>query len=256
MLISIDVLDHMSFEAGEAYNNRLMPIMRGDVLPDRSISVETMMHELWESMRMHDKEMADDVLEPVFVFMRAQTDRARASHMSLGQYFEYREKDVGKAYEFLQGKTPERNVSNSFSSLLSALMRFSMKLQMSSLELDLCQPVERNCAKHISVVNDIYSFEKEVVAAKTGHREGGAICSSVEIMAEESALSVPASKRVLFLLCREWEITHQQLVTKIESEKFTPAVSAYTKGLEYQISGNEQWSHTTKRYHDAADFGV
>lgn len=94
----------MSFEDGEAYNNKLMPIMRGDVLPDRSIPVQAMMYDLWESMRMHDKEMADDVLEPVFVFMRAQTDRTRASHMSLGQYFVYREKDVGKAYEFLQGK--------------------------------------------------------------------------------------------------------------------------------------------------------
>lgn len=132
-------------------------------------------------------------------------------------------------------------------------MRFSMKLQMSSSELDLCETVERNCAKHISVVNDIYSFEKEVAAAKTGHREGGAICSSVQIMAEESALSVNASKRVLFLLCREWEAIHRQLVVR-QSDKCTPAVSAYMKGLEYQMSGNEQWSHTTKRYHDAADF--
>lgn len=87
----------MSFEDGETYNNRLMPIMRGDVLPDRSIPVQTMMYDLWESMRMHDKEMTEEILEPVFVFMRAQTDRTRADHMSLGQYFEYREKDVGKA---------------------------------------------------------------------------------------------------------------------------------------------------------------
>lgn len=129
-----------------------------------------------------------------------------------------------------------------------------MKLQMSSLELDLCQPVERNCAKHISVVNDIYSFEKEVAAAKTGHQEGGALCSSVQIMGQESSLSIPASKRVLFLLCREWEAIHEELVMKRESEKCTPAMSAYMKGLEYQMSGNEQWSHTTKRYHHAADF--
>ncbi len=133
-------------------------------------------------------------------------------------------------------------------------MRFSMKLEMSPSELDLCRPVERNCSKHISVINDIYSFEKEVAAAKTGHQEGGAVCSSVQIMSEESDLSVPGSKRVLFLLCREWEAVHQQLVMKRESEKCTPAMAAYMKGLEYQMSGNEQWSHTTKRYNNAADF--
>jgi aristolochene synthase len=55
------------------------------------------MYDLWESMRAHDKELADAVLEPTFNFMRAQTDRARMSIGGLGRYLEYREKDVGKA---------------------------------------------------------------------------------------------------------------------------------------------------------------
>lgn len=146
------------------------------------------------------------------------------------------------------------DVSDKVSSLLSALMRFSMNLDMSPSELDLCRPVERNCAKHISVINDIYSFEKEIAAAKTGHHEGAAVCSSVQIMARESDLDVLGSKRVLFLLCREWEAVHRRLVTERESEKCTPAMSAYVQGLEYQMSGNEQWSHTTMRYNSVADF--
>jgi aristolochene synthase len=48
-------------------------------------------------MRGLDKELADRVLEPTFVFMKAQTDRERLSIKELGQYFGYREKDVGKA---------------------------------------------------------------------------------------------------------------------------------------------------------------
>ena len=134
-------------------------------------------------------------------------------------------------------------------------MRYSMKLSISETELELCKPVERNCAKHISVINDIYSFEKEVTAAKSGHQEGGALCSSVQIMSDESDLSIPASKRVLFQLCREWEAVHQQMVTEREgSGKCTSAMSVYMKGLEYQMSGNEQWSLTTKRYNDVKDF--
>jgi aristolochene synthase len=88
----------MSFEDGEAYNNHLMPLSRGDVLPDRSIPVEYITYDLWESMRAHDKELADVILEPVFTFMRAQTDRTRTSLKELGSYLEYRERDVGKAY--------------------------------------------------------------------------------------------------------------------------------------------------------------
>lgn len=48
-------------------------------------------------MRAHDKHLADEVLEPTFLFMRAQTDKARLEIHELGQYLEYREKDVEKA---------------------------------------------------------------------------------------------------------------------------------------------------------------
>lgn len=62
-----------------------------------SVPVEYILYDLWESMRAHDKYLADEVLEPVFTFMRAQTDKARLKINELGQYLEYREKDVGKA---------------------------------------------------------------------------------------------------------------------------------------------------------------
>ena len=87
----------MSFEDGKAYNEKLMPISRGVVLPDRSIPVEYITYDLWESMRAFDRKLADEILEPVFTFMRAQTDPRRKDAMELGEYLEYRERDVGKA---------------------------------------------------------------------------------------------------------------------------------------------------------------
>ena len=87
----------MSFEAGSAYNENLIPISRGDVLPDRSIPVEYITYDLWESMRACDRKLADEILEPVFTFMRAQTDRTRVGIKELGPYLQYRERDVGKA---------------------------------------------------------------------------------------------------------------------------------------------------------------
>jgi aristolochene synthase len=87
----------MSLEQGKSYNAKLMPVMRGEELPDRSVPVEYVMYDLWESMRAHDRGMADNILEPVFVFMQAQTDRIRLETMGLGEYLEYREREVGKA---------------------------------------------------------------------------------------------------------------------------------------------------------------
>ncbi len=87
----------MSLDEGCAYNEKLMPIARGDVQPDCNVPVEWMMYDLWEDMRSHDRQLADDVLEPTFTFMRAQTDKARLTIRGMGPYLVYREKDVGKA---------------------------------------------------------------------------------------------------------------------------------------------------------------
>jgi aristolochene synthase len=48
-------------------------------------------------MRVKDRQLADDVLEPTFTFMRAQTDSIRKAITNMYDYLEYREKDVGKA---------------------------------------------------------------------------------------------------------------------------------------------------------------
>lgn len=238
----------MSFADGEAYNNRLIPISRGDVLPDRTKPEEFILYDLWESMRAHDAELANEVLEPTFVFMRAQTDRARLSIHELGHYLEYREKDVGKAYVF-SPRIRARDTDCS-ARLLSALMRFSMGLRLSADELQEMKALEANCAKQLSVVNDIYSYDKEEEASRTGHKEGAFLCSAVKVLAEESKLGIPATKRVLWSMTREWETVHDEIVAeKIASpDSCSEAAKAYMKGLEYQISGNEQWSKTTRRY--------
>ncbi|KAA8647694.1 terpene cyclase [Aspergillus tanneri] len=92
-----DLLEDMSFKDGSAYNEKLIPIARGDVLPDRKVPAEWIMYYLWESMRTHDRDLADGILEPTFTFMRAQTDKSRLTIKEMGPYLTYREKDVGKA---------------------------------------------------------------------------------------------------------------------------------------------------------------
>lgn len=62
------------------------------------VPAEYILYDLWHSMRTVDYALADAVLEPTFIFMRAQTDKSRLDMNGFGRYFEYREKDVGKGF--------------------------------------------------------------------------------------------------------------------------------------------------------------
>lgn len=115
------------------------------------------------------------------------------------------------------------------------------------------RPVDMNCSKHLSVINDIWSYEKEVLASKTAHEEGGALCTGVAIFAAETEVSIAAAKRVLYSICREWEAHHDELVAEALTKRDSAELRAYVKGLEYQMSGNEMWSRSTLRYLIAID---
>ena len=133
-----------------------------------------------------------------------------------------------------------------------------MALHVTEDELKSVEEIERNVSKHLSVVNDIFSWEKEVLASQTGHIEGSVLCSSVQVMASEAEIETAAAKRVLWSMCREWEQRHVELEEAYKAQKPPPteAVLTYIKGLEYQISGNEAWSETTKRYVELPEFAT
>lgn len=121
-----------------------------------------------------------------------------------------------------------------------------MKLEMTPEEIESVQDVDLNCSKHISVVNDVYSWEKELKKSQECHEEGSVLCSSVQVVAEACNIDIEASKRVLWSMCREWELVHFALAQ--EKQALRKEVIVYCKGLEYQMSGNEMWSKATKRY--------
>lgn len=123
-----------------------------------------------------------------------------------------------------------------------------MSLHLTPDELVAMKPLEQNCSKQISVVNDIYSWEKELKASQTAHAEGAVLCSAVKVLADETNLSIAASKRVLWAMTREWELVHDEMVAEQLAGGVRLEVKEYMKGLEYQMSGNEEWSNTTLRY--------
>lgn len=131
------------------------------------------------------------------------------------------------------------------------MMCFVMEIHLTESELAALQPLEKNCAKHESVINDIFSWEKEVrAAAASSAGEGAAICSAVQVLSDEINLDVDATKRVLWTMIREWELAHTRLRARLlaKPDRCRQVVEDYINGLEYQISGNEEWCSTTLRY--------
>lgn len=126
-----------------------------------------------------------------------------------------------------------------------------MDIHLSEAELEEMRPLEENCSRHLSIVNDIYSWEKEVESSLHGHKEGSAICSAVKVMANSAGLDIEASKRVLWPMVREWELLHEKFVyeaTARYDDNCPQRLRDYMTGLQYQMSGNELWSRTTLRY--------
>ncbi|KAI1298784.1 putative aristolochene synthase [Xylaria venustula] len=214
---------------GKVHQERLMSIAGGETQPDRRIPIEWTTGDIWEGMRAHDRVLADGVVEPCFEFMRAQPDPVRLKKKDLREYLEYREADFAKSY-------------------LSAMMRFSMSLHMTPEELSVIYPVDRNICKHMSVTNDIWSFDKEMRAAQTAHPEGGALSSAVSTFTSMVDIPTEGSKRILQGLCREWELVHDKLVKDVLILMDNKTVREYLKALQLQASGNEAWSKFTPRY--------
>lgn len=125
-----------------------------------------------------------------------------------------------------------------------------MGLHISAQELDSVADIEDNCGRHISLVNDIYSYEKERLASQSSEQEGAVLCNAVQVLANQLDLGIGPTRYMLWILIREWEYTHQELVKNRTAAlpKCTVELLAYVNGLEYHMSGNELWSRTTKRY--------
>jgi aristolochene synthase len=147
-----------------------------------------------------------------------------------------------------------------------------MALRISAKELEMVEKVEESYGKLGIVVNDIQSFDKEVQRWEAKKREGAFVVNVVKRIAEDTGLPFEAAKRVCWVLCREWEVEHHQLVKNVrkgwkngltEGEKkmedkdggggdvgsLLETLEKYMQALEWVMAGNERWSVMTGRYH-------
>lgn len=134
---------------------------------------------------------------------------------------------------------------------MSGVMCFSMGLHMKPDELVLVQPLEMNVMRHVTLVNDIASYEKEVLAAGKGF-ELGQLCSAVPIVMTACGVNELSAMRIMWEMSRELEKQHFVLLKEATEQCDSESVRLYAKGLEFQAAGNERWNLLTPRYNRSA----
>lgn len=78
-------------------------------------------------------------------------------------------------------------------------MRFAMDVHLSDEEVAEMREVEMNSAKHISIVNDIYNWEKELKQSQIASEKGSILCSGVKVLADSTGFCIELAKTCLLL---------------------------------------------------------
>lgn len=133
----------------------------------------------------------------------------------------------------------------------TALIRFGARLHLSPEELARVATLESCAFRFVGALNDIYSWDREWKVYQANPSDGARPFSAIYILAQETGLPYPACKRLMYAYCREVEHSFKDAereISKQDGSTLRPEVQRYVAGLEYFMSGIEQWSQWTPRY--------
>ncbi|CAI7620725.1 unnamed protein product [Penicillium bialowiezense] len=231
-LLIDDQLEKMNFPQMISYRHRIMEVVLGSSKPDISISREWILYDTFQIMRGMNKPLADDVARGFCHLLKAMTSQERASISNLEPYLEFREIDFGRTF-------------------FTALMRFGANIHLTKAQLSQTKALESTAFRHVSIINDIYSWEREWKVSQATLTDGAQPFSAVAILAKETNEPFPVCKKSLYDYCRDLELGFKQDADGIRhngSHELTPEVEKYLQSLEYFMSGMEIWSQWTPRY--------
>jgi len=172
------------------------------------------------------------ILTTYIDMLACHCDDSRGNATTLGDYLVFREVDVGMP-------------------ICRELLYWTEELAMTPSETSLLAPLERVANYHVSILNDVFSFDREWKAAQT-LGQGAVLVNGVRILADEAAVSVGAAKRLCFSLVRAWEEEFQTMaegvVDSAGDEDARERLQRAVQGIERRMTGAEAFSWRTSRY--------
>lgn len=133
------------------------------------------------------------------------------------------------------------------------LVTFGLGISIPEEEMDLCEKLTRPAWIHISLTNDLYSWEKEYQAFLEHGKT--TIFNAIWVLMREHSVTIEDAKD----LCRQKikESVAEYLHTVEESrnnKNLSLDLRKYIECMQYQMSGNVVWGMLAPRYNLAASF--
>ena len=131
-----------------------------------------------------------------------------------------------------------------------AILYWVEDIVLSPSEISMLEPLEHVANYHVSILNDIFSFDREWSAAQT-LGEGAALVNGVRILADNAGLSVGVAKKLCFALVRAWEVEFKGMEKELLEQEGTKAntnLRRMVRGIERRMTGAEAFSWRTTRY--------
>ncbi|KAL5336610.1 isoprenoid synthase domain-containing protein [Aspergillus crustosus] len=235
-----DAFSQMSLSDSRDLGKRLLGILQGAVTAEPQNHIEKVLADVVNEMLAQNKGLAKDVVKGTIALFLAQTDKARLGVTELDEYFEFRFRDIG-------------------GDLFTAIIRFVNDITLTPSTLSKFAPLELATIRHVTLTNDIISWDKELKEATESNQEGAALFSAIPIVAKKQAIGFEEARAVLWNSVREYEgeiaLLEKDLIEGVADGQGEEAggdekrqVERYIRGLKYLASGNEEWSKTTSRY--------
>jgi aristolochene synthase len=181
------------------------------------------------------------VLEAYMAMLACHCEASRgtgAVSAALGDYLAFRETDVGMPIcaELLYWTEPDLDAA------------------LGEAERAILRPLDRVANYHVSILNDVFSFEREWKAAQA-LEDGAVLVNGVAVLAKEANLSVHAARQLCLGLVRAWEVEFLSMAEELLGS-YGPGgqgeagslMRRAVKGIERRMTGAEAFSWRTSRY--------
>ncbi|KAK4203172.1 putative terpene cyclase [Triangularia verruculosa] len=219
-----DHFDKNTLSTNDAIVSSLHSLLSSPATFTPQTNIDTMHATLFAKFSTHPNSAR--ILEAYLAMLGCHCipSRGPSSLSSLKEYLVFRETDVGMpiCVELLYWTDP------------------ALSSSITPRDRQLLRPLEKLANYHVSILNDVFSFEREWKAAQS-NSEGGALVNGVAVLAEEANISVTAARGLCVALVRAWEAEFLKLVDEVAPVGGVEGrLRRAVEGIERRMSGAEQ----------------
>ncbi|KAJ4387227.1 hypothetical protein N0V93_007816 [Gnomoniopsis smithogilvyi] len=240
-----DVTDHVSHDTCEIENDEMMSVFleaartgtidsskKSDARLEGKKRIQT---QLFLEMLSIDPKCAKTTMKSWARFVEVGSSRQHETRfIELSKYIPYRIMDVGEMFWF-------------------GLVTFALGLNIPDHELDLCRELMANAWVAVGLQNDIWSWPKELDAAK--HHGKDHVVNAIWVLMQEHKTDVGEAMQICRNLIVEYVAKYIKVIEATRNdESISLDLRKYLDAMLYSISGNVIWSLECPRYNPKITF--